>query len=647
MASKLGPRIVTDNLVLALDCADAKSYPGEPTINLSPNSDYSGASLDTINSGSNSGWGTTFDRWISEIEGPGGKTVKAFHLKLTGSTGSAPNAEGEAYEVSGIDSQVASLTSGNSYRVSAWAKVIRANGSSTAQTSSNLLYLTGTASIGSSSLTVNTTWTRISASFSISSTGSYRLRHYFYGVSVGDILVITEPQIELKSYNTPYVYSSRSAITSFLIHGNVGSGTTFEDSSPNKITVSNQNSVSHGGTSNFGGSAIQFSSSSSQQLTSASTDIINFGTGDWTIEFWFNMTSGSTARMHALSCGPGSTNNIDFNFNDGNAFWLYWNSGGSPNIIFGNDGDYGDGNWHHLMATRASGMVRVWVDGVHKGSNNYSSSTSMGQTASIYVGGKNGVYWDGFLDEIRIIKGTALWSGSGDFSVPTERFKNGAWLDISGNENNGNFINELGTGTSHYRVGDVIYPAGTNSARYLEFDGTDQYVTIGHNTSFDNTTFSFSAWVYVDGNTTSDRKIVHLSRASEAGGRAVWQIRTSATSNQLLYQTNNAGTWQTQEYNSFFSGAGWYHVCVTHVQGSAAKMYKNGSFVSVNTGSCTQNFSFGTDPLFIGARNNGTPSSPSFIDFWDGKMAQIMLYSQELSAAEVLDNYNSTKSRFS
>jgi len=34
MASKLGPRIVTDNLVLTLDCADAKSYAGEPTTNL-------------------------------------------------------------------------------------------------------------------------------------------------------------------------------------------------------------------------------------------------------------------------------------------------------------------------------------------------------------------------------------------------------------------------------------------------------------------------------------------------------------------------------------------------------------------------------------------------------------------------------------
>ena len=645
MASKLGPRIVTDNLVLALDCADAKSYPGEPTTNLSPNSDYSGASLNTVNSGSNGGWGTTFDRWISEIEGPGGKTVKAFHLKLTGSTGSAPHAEGDASLISGIASQVASLTSGNSYRVSAWAKVIRANGSSTAQTSSNLLYLTGTAAIGSSSLTVNTTWTRISASFSISTTGSYRLYHYFYSVSVGDILVITEPQIELKSYNTPYVYSSRSAITSFLIHGNVGSGTAFEDSSPNKITVSNQNSVSHGGTSNFGGSAIQFSSSSSQQLTSASTDVINFGTGDWTIEFWFNITNGSTARMHGLSCGGGNTNNIDFNFNDASAFWLYWNSSGSNKIQFGNDGDYGDGNWHHLMATRASGMVRVWVDGVHKGSNNYSSSTSMGQTASIYIGGKNSVYWDGFLDEIRIIKGTALWSGSGNFSVPTERFKNGAWLDISGNENNGNFINELGTGTSHYRVGDVIYPAGTNSARYLDFDGTDQYVSIADDTTLDITgDMTISCWVLLNSSQNALLcLLVNKRDNSDTTSPYYMFFEDRNGQNKFAVLLGGGGSnYNVVGSNNNFDGVygKWDHVCCT-VSGTTISLYVNGTLDT--TGTFTGTRQTNNVPLRLG----GSYTNGSVNYMMSGKMANVLIYNKALTAAEVLDNYNSTKSRFS
>jgi hypothetical protein len=198
---------------------------------------------------------------------------------------------------------------------------------------------------------------------------------------------------------------------------------------------------------------------------------------------------------------------------------------------------------------------------------------------------------------------------------------------------------------AHANVGLPIVGGKGAGGNYFEFDGSNDYITVSHDTSFDNTTFSFSAWVYVEGSTSTDRKVAHLSRTSEGGGRAVWQLRTSATVNEFLYQTNNGGTWQTQTYSSFFSGAGWYHICLTHVQGSAAKIYRNGVEIA-GSGSCTQNFSFGTDPFYIGCRNNGSIASPSFIDLWDGRMAQLILYNKELTAAQVLRNYNATKTRF-
>ena len=43
MGASGGPKIISDDLVLCLDAHDAKSYAGEPTTNLSANSDYSGA----------------------------------------------------------------------------------------------------------------------------------------------------------------------------------------------------------------------------------------------------------------------------------------------------------------------------------------------------------------------------------------------------------------------------------------------------------------------------------------------------------------------------------------------------------------------------------------------------------------------------
>ena len=383
MAVEGGPKIINDGLVLCLDAHDAKSYAGEPTTNLSPNSDYSGASLNTINSGSNGGWGTTFDRWISEIEGPGERTVKAFHLKLTGSTGSAPNAEGDASLVSGIASQVASLTSGNSYRVSAWAKVIRANGSSTAQTSSNLLYLTGAAAIGSSSLTVNTTWTRISASFSISTTGSYRLYHYFYGVSVGDILVITEPQIELKSYNTPYVYSSRSATNGWV----------------DRTTNNNDGTLVNGvntGVSHYRDGQVIMPVANSYLDFDGSNDYItlpnDIGYTDAVSVFaWFkrDTNTGILGGYHII-CG---THYLELSVNQGGNYLRNGIVVNGTRYVSNDGSAIGTNTWHYVGFTWSTSdyYKRSYVDGVNVGTQ----STGSTGTSDYSFSGRSLGMWGG------------------------------------------------------------------------------------------------------------------------------------------------------------------------------------------------------------------------------------------------------------
>ena len=267
----------------------------------------------------------------------------------------------------------------------------------------------------------------------------------------------------------------------------------------------------------------------------------------------------------------------------------------------------------------------------------------MGQTESIYIGGKSSVYWDGFLDEIRIIKGTALWSGGGNFAVPTERFKNGAWLDASGNENNGNFINELGTGTSHYRVGDVIYPAGTNSARYLDFDGSDQYLDLPIINYSTYSGLSVESWFNADALTA------HTLMSS-------WGYVSNSDYCWLLF----AGWWDDNKFDFLVSGNGanysrvqsstslstgtWYHIVGTWDNSGSMKIYINGSLDNSITGATTTlvNTNFKTG---IGADYDLSNSGAR--RFWNGKIGLAKIYDKSLTAAEVLQNYNSTKSRFS
>jgi ketosteroid isomerase-like protein len=69
------------------------------------------------------------------------------------------------------------------------------------------------------------------------------------------------------------------------------------------------------------------------------------------------------------------------------------------------------------------------------------------------------------------------------------------------------------------------------------------------------------------------------------------------------------------------------------------RLYINGVQVSQNTG-VTQSYISQTER--IGAHFTGV--NP--ISFWDGKIAEVRVYTEALAAEDVLANYNNTKTRY-
>ena len=182
MSTAGGPRLYgigrggDSDIVLCVDAHDAGSYPGEPTTNLIAYPHYTGATLDTGQTGTNAGWGATWVYEISEIPGPNRTIVRALSLELTAvvspfvySCNAAP------YSVTGINSQYAAMTSGTTYTASCWAKVEKVSGGS--HTDENLLYFYGASSIGAPSMTVGPEWTHISSTVTPGVTGNNRLYH--------------------------------------------------------------------------------------------------------------------------------------------------------------------------------------------------------------------------------------------------------------------------------------------------------------------------------------------------------------------------------------------------------------------------------------------------------------------------------------
>lgn len=160
-------------------------------------------------------------------------------------------------------------------------------------------------------------------------------------------------------------------------------------------------------------------------LLARSNDVFNFGTGDFTIEFWINasatgtynqvvgtLVSGTEAGTWRVGNRYASANTVYFSRGNGSGFD---DLTASVNV--------NDGSWHHVAVTRASGTVRIFVDGTLATSvTNTGTCTS---SNALYVGynGRDNAYVTGYIDDLRITKGVARYTAT--FTVPDQAFPNG------------------------------------------------------------------------------------------------------------------------------------------------------------------------------------------------------------------------------
>ncbi|MDB4664730.1 LamG domain-containing protein [Verrucomicrobia bacterium] len=614
---KGGPKIIDDSLVLCLDAHDAKSYVGEPVANLVTSSAVDFSVRTTYS-------GNTFSQ-VADSESPSGY---ACEMSYTTFNSSARSRFGAATNIP---------TSGTGF-VSIWVK--KSVGPSTTMrpavytgyTWYNLDPLDG----GSSYLTEEYRPFGKAVSFGTASGGpnpGFSMTNGG-GSTASDKTRWIKPQVTTLSYNVPFSNLTRPNQIDFISHGDVGSGTTFTDSSVNNLTLTSANGASHAGTGPFGGSAMSFVRASSQQITSPSTSLCDFGTGDFTIDFWFNMNSGTATntRMHALNIGSGSSTNVSFDFNDGGyGIWLYWMSGGGNYIR--QSGNYrNDGLWHHCAFVRDNGTCRLWIDGAYIGGVSY--ATQIGATQSLYIGSTGGQYWDGYIDEVRIVKGTALWKGSSDFAPPTSRGKNAPLLDRTTNNNSGTLVNGTDTGVSHYRDGQVIMPVANS---YLDFDGSDDYVNLPHSELWQNISqISYDLWFKPDVVNVRQGLISSHAQVSGANNDAIEiEIQSNGTSFVGFRSAN--GTFYSATYGTSLSANTWYNLTGV-LSSSDIKYYLNGQLVVTQSNWPGGNVANSASQTLMLARYATY--------YFNGKIGSFRAYNKALTAAEVLSNYNTTKNRF-
>ena len=200
-----------------------------------------------------------------------------------------------------------------------------------------------------------------------------------------------------------------------------------------------------------------------------------------------------------------------------------------------------------------------------------------------------------------------------------------AWTDLSGNGNNGTLVN--GVGYNSGNLGSLV------------FDGTDDYILGTIPSSTFSGAHSIGCWFY--------RETV-----TQWAGLFSNNVNTTSCSIFTFISTfNSLGTNQAGVNGASISvdlGADhlnkWIYAVITYAgvtSGSAVNVYayKNGSLLTA-TGSLYWNLS-SSSSYYIG--RHWTSAS----QILDGFIPQVSVYNRALTAAEIQQNFNATRSRFS
>ncbi len=217
------------------------------------------------------------------------------------------------------------------------------------------------------------------------------------------------------------------------------------------------------------------------------------------------------------------------------------------------------------------------------------------------------------------------------------------WTDLSRSQTNGTLVN-----------GPTF---NTGSLGSIVFDGVDDYVTMGNvlNSVFagTNNKFTLTSWVYR--NSDSTQGIVMSKLYTVLNERQFALAYRNGIFDVAFYGAPDANSWiRLIGTASTFTPQKWYQVSCTY-DGSIntndgldrVKIYVNGISQTVQLnftqGTLDNTLLSSTSQLAIGAGVSSTGASQLLLD---GRVAQSQVYNRILSAQEVLQNYNATKTRF-
>jgi hypothetical protein len=356
-------------------------------------------------------------------------------------------------------------------------------------------------------------------------------------------------------------------------------------------------------------------------LTAPINSTLDFGTGDFTVEGWWNTPALTATPMQPVGMHAAFVaSNADV------GFIIYLSStlcrvaianGNTAYVIDGWQTSVKANAWQHFAYVRQSGVLKFYIDGVQVGTVAANVDVNYNAAWQVRIGNyadNTSRFFNGSLSNIRIVAGTAVYTTA--FTPPTTALtavSGTSLLTLQDNTFKDNSSNAFAITQAGDAAVRAVGPFGAGNIWSGYFDGTGDYLTLPVNQSgllFGSSDFTIEAWVY---------------RVSGTGNAAIFlgqsNLLNAAGSSYVLYVTSTATT------SEVYVGAGsfgvtspnpavgvWSHVALVRTGGTLST-YLNGSRVGTRSdlGTASVNDGSTTNPPSIGAFPNGGSALHGYI----------------------------------
>jgi len=363
----------------------------------------------------------------------------------------------------------------------------------------------------------------------------------------------------------------------------------FRDASTNNFTITRNGDVkvtnfapfapsSAYSTSTNGGSAYMDGSGDylTAPYTTANFDWFTSGV-DYTIEYWFYANSltgisySDAGVNHSTVIGnrdaASTTDYWSFGPTSAGTVTFYYFASGAQSVT--TTASFAVNSWNHVAMTKTSSGITLFVNGVAGTTTAIVNSPISSTGTPLTIGQGNGSAFNGYVSNLRIVRGTAIYSGN--FTPPTSpvtavtntklllNATNGAIFDNSmkndletvGNAQISTSVKKFGTGSIYIPTGSLFIP---NSQDLVFGSG--------------NWTVEF--WAYTDASGTK----VYCDSLDAANTTIQMEIYSSGTN---LYWVKLGGSVGITA-NSALTASTWQHIAVTK-SGSSTRLFVNGTQV--------------------------------------------------------------------